>query len=471
MKRVDFKKILIITYSVLILAVFILAGLNLFVPPHVRDIEIDGGVTQAKVVGNKIIINFSSPVNKEKIAEFISIEPGVKYSLNWIGTKLQVILKDNLSYSTEYLLRIKGGAEDAYGKKFDRDFEYRFKTKELKLTYIDKELSDTDKNTIIENNIEMNAPRELFQENNIKQFVRNENFLVVVYDRGDKTYNMKIKNLKTNEVQDFDFKDKKIAKIAMSPKRDEFIYSLQDISYIEGNYFLSGDYKLIRYDIRRKVESSLNLNNTAVDVMDFKYSPDANSLLYRGVDGTYYLLDLNNQTNILPLGTHAAIGDISNDKQEVIFINQDPIAYTNPNPFFEIKNAEGGDGVMINAQDWIIDPIYNSNDKNTIIYSEKIKDIERTRGIFAIVSYNQESGERKLLVASENVSLERPRLSKDGRFILIEKYSVDDLLNYKNQREYVFQTKPSRGRIIIYDILNNKVIDKGIVGVEGEWND
>lgn len=76
---------------------------------------------------------------------------------------------------------------------------------------------------------------------------------------------------------------------------------------------------------------------------------------------------------------------------------------------------------------------------------------------------------RKEILQMPPYSLEFPKPSYDDKFIVIEKYTQDELLDYTKQRDFVFETKPSTAELVVYDTQRNVLYQNGSRGINALW--
>ena len=183
--RLSYNKILITTFSVLMVVLLSLLFLNTFSKLHIRFIETEGGKDSAEFLDNKIKLYFNTPVQRfisDKPIDFkqyIELAPEVDYNISWNGNTLFIIPTDSLNEDTEYKLLIKPGIQDVYGNVISDNYDYNFKTKPLKFTYLQKNYPKS-KDKIISRNLKTKEEEVIIEEDNITRYSINKNYIAVV---------------------------------------------------------------------------------------------------------------------------------------------------------------------------------------------------------------------------------------------------------------------------------------------------
>lgn len=458
-----FNIAIFLSTGVILLLILLFIFLNLSSKTHVRFVQIDGGQESAEINNNQIKVFFSGPMNKDSSDRFINIDPSVEFSTAWSNNTLFITLHSNLSSSTEYNLTISNKMADIYGEPLGEDFTYTFVSEDLSLAFLQSE-SETKKVILSDPNLD--NFKELYQSPYLKLFDLNDEFLAVV-ERIDDLDNLKLINLRTGFIKDFNLKSVVIDKIDFSPIDNKFIYISQKVNPQNGYNILSGEVEMKIYDIDSDQTTLLNPGQTLVQTVDVKFSPDGGSILYKTGDGYFNLMPLNNTNDVVQLGRFLAEGGFNGSGNKVVFIGFDAVESFTEYQFIVQLNADRSQKKITDGSNGVLDPRFYNNEES-ILYAEKYKELESTKGLYRIVKY-MEDGDIEEVLSDSNESLELPIISPDDRYIAIEKYTASSLLNFENQRNFLFQTKPDRATLIVYDLLEKMVINKDISGIDARW--
>lgn len=477
MKKISFNKILAIVFSLLSVITILLIFLNATSKPHIRNIEVEGGNAQAEFYDSKIKIYFNTPIlrteNNKPIdfKNYISFEPSTEFNSTWSGNTLFLIPKATLLEDTDYKITINPGIKDIYGNSIDSTFSQNFKTKPLTITYLQKNYPKS-KDKIIKRNLKSSNEEVLFEEENIKEYSLNKDYLIVSNTLSDKTNNVQILDLQTKFKKDLGFKNTNISRIDISKNINVFIYIYQDVKPADPIPQPLSTNNIKIYDLTTSKVTDFNPNNTASDVMDANFSPDGRSILYRTSDSSYFLATVDSTDNPIAVGRYIGTGGFNKDGTKVLFVNYDPLQTYSSFPFIVIFTSDRKTIQITDGQTYTVDPIF-SNTTDDIILGLRYKDLLGAQGLFKVSEVSPGLYENtfvfKDVYTETNYSLELPKPSWDDRYILAEKYDQAALLDYQNQRNFINQRKPNKANLIIFDRKENKVISEIPNAFDGEW--
>ncbi|MEP7104056.1 MAG: Ig-like domain-containing protein [Candidatus Dojkabacteria bacterium] len=478
MKRFNYKKIISIVLIVLTLTLLLLIILNASSEPHIRFIDVEGGKENAEFLQQRIKIYFSRPVEKtadNKSIDFrgyIKIDPQIDFNLSWNGNTLNIIPKNTLDEDTEYKLDVLPGFKDVYGNTIEDKFEYTFKTKALNFAYLEKNYPAA-KDKVISRDAKNTNSKVLAEDNNIKQYSINKDYITLITINSDLTNTIKIINLKDNSTKDLSFNKASVSKIDLSNTLNAFIYIYQQVEP-KGQFLqpLSGNLIKI-YDLSTGAITDFNPQNTASDVMDASFSPDGKSILYRSSDSYYFLAPLDNSSDPISIGKYTGTGGFNFDGTKIIFTSYDPLATYSSFPFVVIFTSDRKTINITDPANYIVDPKFFNKDDN-ILFGEKDQDLLGSQGIFKIV--NGIKGEASVgdytfkdSMSDSVRSLELPMASWDDNYIITERYGKEALLDYQNQRSFINQAKPYKADLVIFDLKNNTILTEVKNGIDAKW--
>ncbi len=457
---------LIMSFSIVVILILILifVYLNLNTAPHVRFVEINGDQNSLGIKDQRVKVYFSGPMNKDSSAHYVTINPSANFSTSWSNNTLFIIFKGNLIASTDYQIKISKDMKDVYGKNLTEDFLYNFKTENLHLAYIQKN-SQSDQQIILADP-DFQNPKVLFQTSNIKLFALNKDYLVVVTD-SEGIDSLQFKNLKTGEIKKFDLGSVTIDRLDFSPVANQFIYLTQEIEKKDEYTQPSNQIDLNLYDIDSGTNKILNSDYLSIQIIDMKYSADGGSILFKSSDSYYYIIPIDNPSDKTVLERFLADGGFNKDSDKIIYIAYDPLSTYTKAQYLTVYTSDRKQKKLTNGDVPVLDPEYDFTDDD-IIFAQEYKELPTTKGIYEIVKIDNK-GNEKVLLKDEDRSLELPRISPDDRYIVIERYTKQNLLNFEDQRNYLFQTKPSSASLIVLDQKDKKLIDNNIIGIEAMW--
>jgi len=473
-KKDRFILFVLLSVIVIILLIVLFIFLTNFVKPHISIVEINGDKQSASFTNQRLKIYFSRPMKKDTLKgsnkidnALIQINPNANYTLTWVGNTLFIIFNDSLQSSTQYSVKISKELKDLYDTSLNEDYTYLFKTKTPQIAYIEKTYASTKSNIVI-SDYNFENKKNLYSDDGIKFFGLNSLYLVTVIEK-NKVDDISVINLSTNKVKKLELINVKINSLDLSQNTNKFVYTSQEV-LVRDQYTVPkpGKYsQVFIYNLENDESTIFNPKNTAQDVSEVKFSRDGKNIIYKAADSFYYLANIDKQDSYSSIGRFLAFGSFNKDESKIVFVNYDPLqTYTKDQFILEfssdrtIKNLTNGDVP-------VLDPTYFNND-DKIIFSEKSKDLERTKGIYKIV-LSDLKGNHQDIYHDNQRSLELPKISYDDRYIMLERYNELDLLNLDNQREFGSQNKPAFANLIIYDQKEDKLIDKNIIGIEGIW--
>lgn len=462
----NFYKATIFVIGVLTILIAVFVYLNSLRGPHVRNIELEGQQMRAEYVDQRLRIQFSRPIQRENVSELIKIEPDAEYSISFIRNDLQLIFSENLNSNQEYKLTVSKDLKDIYNESLIDDYTFTFKTKEQKFAFIKKadpeETNSKDK--VIESSIDLKSQITLFESDQIKYFVRYSNLLAVVEINPDRTQNLVL--LENGDIKkDFKFQNKNIISIDLVAP-NHLLYILQSVEARDNFLIPQNRAEIFIYDIQKEEGRVFNPKNTGVDAIYAKFSPDGSSAIYKTSDSFFYLSEISEESDPIAIGRFQTTGGFNPKLNKIIFTEFDPLQNYSSFPFISIFSSDREISNVTDGTIYILDPTFFKK-TDDIIYAERHKELEGTAGIFKIVSIIDD--EKIDILEDKQYSLEIPKVSFDDRYLLIEKYSQFDLLDYKNQRDFFNYRKPLYADLVIYDMVAKKVVGVMENSIEGEW--
>lgn len=458
----SFTKITATTTLLLLSSIILFAFLGENKAPRVKgEIELEGSKNEAESINQKLIVNFTSPMNQTSVSESFSITPEVRHDIYWVDNRANIYIRENLIYDTEYTVHIKSSAEDVYGNNFKNDYQFSFRTKKRILAIQQRGAEDS----IIYTNENFENPEVVFKASDIKLYDATENFVAIVTTPKNSASTLTLKNISKNEEINIPINKSIINSVDLSFKEDLLIFIEQPIEEQLG-YVIPGEITQVKiYNIDTGDLSTLELPEYISYILNAEINPDDRSLLIKGPESTYYLVDIYNPDNPVSLGTHLSASGFTSNFQELVLVDA-PFSIPGANfPIILTLDNNNKQTRITNGDVYSIDPAHFHN-KNVLIYSEQTEGPEDS---FDIIEYNKQTQEKRILLEGGNNDLELPRISFDDRFITIERYSEEDLAQYEGLRNIGFLSKPYNATILVYDVLQGKLTGKELTAVNAIW--
>jgi hypothetical protein len=451
----------------LLISIIFFALLLTSTKPRVTKVEINGDQESADIIKQQIRIKFNRPIIKDNIETNIQIIPDIDNNITWNGSDLFIIFNKNLQADTEYTILLSSNIQDIYQEFMDKDFEYKFKTKRLELTYLEKG-NNTDR--IITTDSRLEYFEELIRMPKIRSFDKSGTNLIVVTNRTDFVNDLTLINTKDKKqirILDDNYSIG-MAKIAKSP--NIIIFTAQEIEWKDNLAIpLTARYLYI-HDIDKNKTEKLDLGSKAEsDVDDFVLSQDGRTLLWRDSgDSFYFLADIISPNNILPIGRYIDSGGFSRNNSEIVFLNLD-FSEVIKFPYVVLINDQRENLQITDGTIYTIDPgLFNNSPY--IFYSEKYSDLDGSKGLFQIRIIDYKNNNKLINnVKLENYSLEFAKISPDDRYLAIEKYTDINLVDYSKQRFFTHQSKPSVAELVIFDTITGEILDLGLPAISPIW--
>ncbi len=469
-KSDNFKTITITTFVITILILVVLFVLNINKGLEIRTFNIEGRKESAFLNSNSVKIEFNTPLKNytdSELKNLIKINPKVNFTAFSNSTTLLIRFDEGLKGNTNYKLQISTGIQDIYSRELSTNPEYEFKTKDLEFAYINYQVN---KKKLVRNNIELNNEKVIFEAENIVDFDSNNYYYAIVTEHTNRTNNIVLLNKNGNIIKDFELKNKRIRNVVLSNKFNDLIFVSIDIQPSEG-FPIPLDVGMLNiYNIESETLRKVSFKDNNIEPGDLFFAPDGKTLLIKNQLGSeYYLTNISDQNpELIAVGKHLQSGGFNYLGDQIAFIDYDPLEQFESLPYISIYNASRDSTNIQNTGTFNIDPRFY-NLKNKILFSEKYKELESTKGIFKISEFDLDTKKTKEILRIENLSLELPQISFDDNYLLIEKFSKQDLTTFQNLRPYEFQAKPPTGKLVLYNLQTKQIIKDDIVGIEAVW--
>jgi len=456
-----FHKSLIVVLICLVILVTFFALLNANLKPSVKKIEVMGSQFQAEISNQKIKVTFSHPMQKNNVLEHLTFEPRTSFDLFWKENELSIVFNENLKSNTKYQIRLSKELQDTYNQKLASDVIYSFKTKQLALFYIEQDLLNKTER-LVHTNAEFGDKTILYENQNIQHYAVNKKYIVISTRNADGSNTLHLIHRESKKIKEISFTNHAISNLTIQPEGTTAMFIGSAMEQTEAGLLPSSNTYIYAYNISNDKIERINPQNTANYATNLIYSSDGSALLYQGDNATYYLLDSKNYDNLVIIGRHDMSGGFNGKNNKIVFNN-----IINFSPNISIYNSNKQESVLTGDEIFPIDPVF-AHSSDTIFFSSKIAQEDLALNQFEIKAI---SVDKKIsdIVSIKDKSLELPLISQDDRYLVIEQYDTDASVDPSDIRIVGLQLKPGTAQLIIYDIETQKIIDKGITGINALW--
>lgn len=465
MQRIGFEKLVKIVIAVLSVLIVILGFVVNTQQTRLVKVSISGNKDQAHVKSQRIEFRFNSPISKTlsnpSLKAFIDdkeFELGTKEFIS--GENVYVFFDNNLEYGTSYKIELEG-LKDVFHKDVAH-VSTQFKTAYPQFYYLHLN-EGTDR--ILKYDLETEKETTFFEAENIQNYVFNSNYVAVVIE-AEEYSKLLIQDAKSGkQVKELHFDFQQIGKIDMTEKGNKVLFTLQDYKFEDEFVIPTTGFVPYYYDIDSENQQKFEYANMDFDISEIIISPDSNFVLFEDSIEGFYLVDLNDSDSGIALGRYISTGGFSFDAQKIVFLSFEP-EVVDKNIFIVYYDIKSGLKTLTNGDYEVIDPkFFNNSDR--MIYSKEKGKVD-SRGIYKIVESDLEGKENDIF-DMDDFSLEYPRLSFDDRYVVVEKYSKDQLLDYNYSRTSGYLTKPEKAELVVYDLKEKKIVIQGLKGIEANW--
>lgn len=430
--------------------------LNLFAGPRLRNVKFD---TQSAVkYPNEKLILYSnlqlSKVNKKQV----SIFPEVKFDLASNGNTIVLRLKERLRYAGEYTVRVSNVSTSSHSNK-TANFEYSFTTPQPQIYYLKRnKVSDNNikqQDEILESDLTSKNDRVIYRANKIEKFVKIQNKLAI----------SSIKEDSTSELVLFDLSTAKTEILPLPATGNLARLKASSNEKLLGYSFTSNDqgYPKKYQDVLFSIDLSFGKSSVALDgidnrpvqVTDWAFAPDGNTVLAQMYDAGLLLIDTTGRNDPVPLGRFSTFTNFSSNGS-LLAVHGDAGAetlnlitkerksttkgfFTDPNTFiFDIKLLQNSDGYLAHIGK------YDANIGQNFQYIYLVNSDAKLREIF------------KMDTHPEMIRIIGFDITPNDQFATIES---------TNNKEYIMDNYPTLSKnidtyTVVLDLMTGKIIKK-----------
>ena len=461
-----FYRALVMVIGGLSVSILVLALLVTTSGPRVRQVAVQNqSADRISSVGQGLTVVFDRPIEGTDFESAIEFEPEVDYTVSHRQGQLSITFDQNLLSNTEYVLTIRPELEDDTGRRMEHEYSYEFTTEEPSFTYLERNYGRGAVDRIIQRAPVTGENQVLFGEDRIKSFARNGRYLAVVVPRRDNTDELRVFDLATFEERSVDITpNARVDNLRFSPTDNQFIFVPRVVGAHAGDpdsETFADNNRLYRYDIDGEQLQPIDTSSDKGNVESALYSRDGQALLYKTIDGSYYLTGATRTTETTPLGIYEDSGGCDRTNTKIAF------QFANDVTIYDAQAKESQELPDIGTGGSISAPMFLHNSDELMYLWDPLNTKEGTTTQVYVVSADGTVEEQVI----DSQSLERffdyPVISYDDRYVLVEatsepsKFELDD---------YVGNRQPEDTRLILYDRFKRQVIDSDTRGIDPAWN-
>jgi hypothetical protein len=460
-----FYRALVLVIGGLSVGILVLALLVTTSGPRVRHVAVQSqSGDEIDSVAQGLTVVFDRPIEGTDFEGAIEFDPEVDYTVNHRKGQLSITFDQNLLSNTEYVLTIRPEIEDDLGRRMEREYSYEFTTEEPSFTYLERNYDRGAVDRIVQRAPLSGENQALFGEDRIKNFARNGRYLAVVVPRRDNTDELRVYDLATLEERLVDIPPNvRVDNLSFSPTDNQFVFVTRvvkvETDQADSEVFDDSN-KLYRYDIDgEQLQPVDTLSSNRGNVESALYSRDGQALLYKTLDGTYYLTGAVQTTEPTLVGIYQDSGGFDRTNTKLVF------QFGSGATIYDAQAKETQELSQIGTGGRISAPTFLHNSDELIYLWDPLNAKEGTTTQVYIASADGNVEDQVV----DSQPLERffdyPVISYDDRYVLVEAASESSDLD-----DYVGNRQPEDTRLILYDRLERKVIDSETHGIDPVWN-
>jgi len=191
------------------------------------------------------------------------------------------------------------------------------------------------------------------------------------------------------------------------------------------------------------------------------YSRDGQALLYKTINGSYYLTGATQTTETTPLGIYNDSGGFDRTNSKIAF------QFGNGVTIYDAQAKETQELSQIGSGGSISAPTFLHNSEELIYLWDPLNAKEGTTTRVYVASADGEVEEQVVDSQSLGRFFDYPVISYDDRYVLVEATSESSNSRFD---DYNGNRQPKDTRLILYDRVEGKVIDSETHGIDPVWN-
>ena len=437
--------------------------------PRVRNVAVQNQTGERiSSVSQGLTVVFDRPIVGSDFESAIEFDPEVEYTVSHRQGQLSITFDQNLLSNAEYTLTIKPEIEDEAGRSMEGEYRYEFTTEEPSFTYLERNYGRgpvTSVDKIIQRAPLSGESNVLFGEDRIKSFARNGRYLAVVVLRPDNTDELRVFDLGTLEERSLDIPaNMRVDNLRFSPTDNQLVFIPRafgvDADDPDSETYAYNN-KLYRYDIDGDQLQPVDTSSDKGNVERALYSRDGQALLYKTINGSYYLTGATQTTETTPLGIYNDSGGFDRTNSKIAF------QFASGATIYDAQAKETQELSQIGSGGSISAPTFLHNSEELIYLWDPLNEKEGTKTKVYVASADGEVEEQVVESQPQERFLDYPVISYDDRYVLVE--ATSEPSNYKFD-DYVGNRQPKDARLVLYDRFDHKLIESDTHGIAPVWN-
>jgi hypothetical protein len=433
------------------------------IPPHIREVRVNGGQENAEIANQSLQILFSQPMKQSPIN--VTITPEIEHTVLWQNNTLFIYFPQLLQNNTEYTLNIESEIVNIYGKLMDEEKKFSFRTKEARVTFWQYP------NKIVSSNLEGKDVKILYEGSGILNYIRYDSTLVVLKTPKDGRTDIVLVDTVTGKstTKTISFA---VYSLSYSKAVRKLLLLAQDVGSngatpqfpqnIRRMYFFDPDSSALEPIIQSGAEQ---------EIETFTSSEDGRMILFRDiVDGLYYLVDVRNP-NAPPIliGNYIVANTFDNKGENILLTKEDDQS---------VQGYLFTEQYSVTGQKKRISPQGKHSIEGTFIhqtkyiaYSEKFNAPSSVLDLFRVVIIDSNSGKELFALAEKAVSYETPKSSRNGQYLIVEKFTENTLETSQSERIIGFRQKGTSAELYLVQINTLEAKKLPIIGINAIWEE
>ena len=450
-----------LTVGILVLALLVTTS-----GPRVRNVAVQNQTGERiSSVSQGLTVVFDRPIVGSDFESAIEFDPEVEYTVSHRQGQLSITFDQNLLSNTEYMLTIKPGIEDEAGRRMEGEYRYEFTTAEPSFTYLERNYDRGVADRIIQRAPLSGESQILFGEDRIKSFARNGRYLAVVVLRPDNTDELRVFDLETLEERSLDIPaNMRVDNLRFSPTDNQFVFIPRafgvDADDPDSETYAYNN-KLYRYDIDGDQLQPVDTSSDKGNVERALYSRDGQALLYKTINGSYYLTGATQTTETTPLGIYNDSGGFDRTNSKIAF------QFASGATIYDAQAKETQELSQIGSGGSISAPTFLHNSEELMYLWDPLNEKAGTKTKVYVASADGEVEEQVVESQPEERFLDYPVISYDDRYVLVEATSEPSNSRFD---DYVGNRQPQDARLVLYDRFDHKVVESNTHGIAPVWN-
>lgn len=451
----------VIISLLVLIAVLSIIGMN--IPPQMREVRVNGGQEYAEIANQSVQILFSQPMKQSPIN--VTVIPEIEHTVLWQNNTLFIYFPQLLQNNTEYTLTIESEIVNIYGKSLEGNKTFTFKTKEARVTFWQYP------NKIVSSDIEGKDVKILYEGSGIVNYIRYDSTLAVLRTPKDGRTDIVFVDAKTGKstIKTVNFA---VYSLYYSKAVRKLLLLAQDVG-LNGTIpqFPQNIRRMYFFDLDSSALEPIIQSGVEQEIESFTVSDDGRMILFRDiVDGLYYLVDVRNP-NAPPIliGNYIVANTFDNNGKNILLTKEDDQS---------VQGYLFAEQYSVTGQKKRVSPQQKHAIEGTFIhqtpylaYSEKSNAASSVLDLFRIVIIDSNSGKELFVLTENGASYETPKSSRNGQYLIVEKFTENVLETSQSERIIGFRQKATSAELYLVQINTLEAKKLPIIGINVIWEE